>query len=93
MNAGWHNAVTMQLSQHVHTLPSPMHQLFELKPETPEAFRQMAMPLVFALPFLARLIQAMELLLPGRVPKPPSRTARTMAVWRALAESGANNAG
>jgi hypothetical protein len=28
----------------------------------------------------------MDLLLPGRLPRPPSRTARTMAVWRGMAE-------
>ncbi len=86
VNADWHNTVALQLAQHVHTLPTAMHQLFELQPDTPEALRQMAMPLLIALPLLARLITAMEQLIPGRVPKPPSRTARTMAVWRAVAE-------
>ena len=93
VDAGWHKAVTMQLSQHVHTLPFSVHQLFQFPAGTPEALRLMAMPLLFALPFVVRAIQAMDLLTPGRVPKPPSRTARTMTVWRNLAEQGTRDLG
>lgn len=88
VDADWHNAVTMQLSQYVHTLPFSVHQLMQFQAGTPEALRLMALPLVYALPFLARVIHGMDLLLPGRAPKPPSRTARTMAAWRTLAEQG-----
>jgi hypothetical protein len=88
VDADWHNAVTMQLSQYVHTLPFSVHQLMQFQAGTPEALRLMALPLVFALPFLARVIHGMELLLPGRILKPPSRTARTMAAWRELAAQG-----
>lgn len=86
VNADWHKSVNLQLSQHVLTLPYSVHQLLQFQAETPAAVRLMAMPLLFALPFLARTIQAMDLLLPGRLPRPPSRTARTMAVWRGMAE-------
>ena len=85
----WHNAITMQLSQYAHTLPSTAQQLAYLPPGSPDALRLMAMPLVHALPFLARVIQAMDRLMQGRAPEPPSRTARTMALWRAMAEGGA----
>ena len=88
VNADWHEAITMQLSQHVHTLPFSVHQLMQFQAGTPEALRLMAQPLVFALPFLARVIQAMDALMPERVLRPPSRTARTMLVWRAFAEQG-----
>ncbi|KQV61143.1 hypothetical protein ASC95_07015 [Pelomonas sp. Root1217] len=93
VDAGWHKAVTMQLSQHVHTLPFSVHQLFQFPVGTAEALRLMAMPLLFALPFVVRAIQAMDLLTPGRVPKPPSRTARTMTAWRMLAEQGTRDIG
>jgi hypothetical protein len=63
VNADWHKAVTMQLSQHVHTLPYSVHQLLHFQAGSPEALRLMA----------------------GRSPRPPSRTARTMAVWREVA--------
>lgn len=88
VDADWHEAVTMQLSQHVHTLPFSVHQLMQFQAGTPEALRLMAQPLLFALPFLARTLLAVDLLVPGRAPVPPSRTARTMALWRAVAERG-----
>ncbi|MBI3348628.1 MAG: hypothetical protein HY020_15650 [Burkholderiales bacterium] len=88
VDADWHDAVTMQLSQHVHTLPFSVHQLFHSQAGTPEALQLMAQPLVFALPFLVRVIQAMDALMPGRPTAPPSRTARTMVLWRAIAERG-----
>jgi hypothetical protein len=88
VDADWHKAVTLQLSQHVLTLPFSVHQLLQVQAGTPEALRLMALPLVFALPFLVRVIHRLELLLPGRMPKPPSRTARTMAAWRDLAAQG-----
>ncbi|MGQ3053149.1 MAG: hypothetical protein ACT6S0_15335 [Roseateles sp.] len=88
VDADWHEAITMQLSQHVHTLPFSVHQLRKFQAGTPEALRLMAQPLVFALPFLARVIHGMEVLMPGRAPKPPSRTARTIAAWRLLADRG-----
>lgn len=86
VNADWHKAVRLQLDQHLLTLPFSVQQF---RPGTPEGLRLLALPLVFALPFLSRAIQAMDLLLPGRVSKPPSRTARTMAWWRSVAEAGA----
>jgi hypothetical protein len=85
VNADWHNAVTLQLAQQVHTLPSSVQMPLEVQPGTAEALRLMMLPLLFALPFLARVAQATALLMPGRAPEPPSRTARTMAWWRALA--------
>jgi hypothetical protein len=85
VDAGWHKAVTMQLSQHVLTLPYSVHHQAQFQAGTPQALRLLAMPLLFALPFLARAIHALEQLTPGRLPKPPSRTARTMAAWRAAA--------
>lgn len=86
----WHHALTLQLSQHAQTLPFSVHQLFQSRAGSPQALRLMALPLVFALPFLARAIHGMDLLLPGRIPKPPSRTARTMQLWRQLAAQAPN---
>jgi hypothetical protein len=86
VDADWHSAVTGQLAQYVHTLPSTVRQLASFKVETPEALRVVAMPLVFALPFLVRTTQAVVKLMQGKVPEPPSRTARTMALWRGVAQ-------
>ena len=88
----WHNAVTMQLSQYTHTLPTSV-LLFDARPGTAEALRLMALPLVLTLPLLVRVTQAVTALAPERAPEPPSRTARTMALWRGFAEPGAKGHG
>lgn len=86
VDADWHHAVAAQLAQYVHTLPSTVRQMSSLRVETPEALRVVAMPLLFALPFVVRATQAVVRLRQGQLREPPSRTARTMALWRALAE-------
>lgn len=88
VDAGWHKAAMLELSQQVLTLPFSVHQMRQFDAGTPEALRAVAMPLVLTLPFLARATLAVDLLAPGRLPKPPSRTARTMAAWRQLAAQG-----
>lgn len=88
IDADWHKAINLQLTQHVLTLPYSVRQLFEVHPGSAMAVRLMAMPMVSALPLLARVIQGMDLLVPGRAPRPPSRTARTMALWRSMADAG-----
>lgn len=86
VNLEWHSTVTMQLSQYAHTLPSSIQQLLRFQPGTPDALRLLALPLVISLPFLVRVTQATTALSQRRVPEPPSRTARTMALWRTMAE-------
>jgi hypothetical protein len=87
----WHHAVTMQLAQYAHTLPTAV-LLQGHEPDSAETLRLMALPALLALPFLVRVTQAMATLIPERTPEPPSRTARTMAVWRQFAETGARGA-
>jgi hypothetical protein len=89
VNADWHNAVTLQLAQQVHTLPSSAQLPVDVQPATTEALRLMVLPLLFALPFLARVTLSTAQLIPERAPEPPSRTARTMAAWRSVAEQAA----
>lgn len=93
VNADWHKAVTLQLSQHVHTLPFSVQQLSQLPASAPQALGLLALPLVFALPFLARTTLAVDRLIPSRAPAPPSRTARTMALWSAIAGQGMKGIG
>lgn len=88
VNADWYGDVTLRLSQYVHTLPSSVRELERLDPDTPEALNLMAMPLLATLPFLARTTLGMTQLMLGKAPSPPSRTGRTMQLWRTLAERG-----
>jgi hypothetical protein len=88
IDADWYQAVTARLSQYAHTLASTLAELSRLQTESPQALRLMALPLLAALPFLARATEAVARLAPGRLPAPPSRTARTMQVWRQVARAG-----
>lgn len=85
VNAQWHHAVTLQLSQYAHTLPTSV-LLPDTVPGTRDALRLTALPLLLTLPFLVRITQTVAALIPERAPEPPSRTARTMALWRGFAE-------
>lgn len=88
VDAGWHKSITLQLAQHAHTLPFSVQGHLAAPGGNADAPRLMALPLVFSLPFLVRVIQALDTLRPGRLPRPPSRTARTMQAWRELAGRG-----
>jgi hypothetical protein len=84
----YYNAVTMQLSQYVHTLPYAVHQLFAFEAGTPDAIALMAMPLQYVLPYLANTTEQMRSLFPSKSPQPPSRVAQKMALWSNLAKQG-----
>lgn len=88
INHEYYNAVTMQLSQHVHSLPFSIHQLFAFKAGSQAALHLMSMPARFALPFLARVTEGMAALLPGKTPPPPKEVAKSMAIWRGILKKG-----
>ncbi|CAN5432850.1 hypothetical protein BH11PSE9_BH11PSE9_22150 [soil metagenome] len=84
-------AVTMQLSQHVHTYPFSVRQLFAFRAGALESLRLMALPVQYTIPFLTRMTEGMRDHFPGFIPEPPSRTARAMAVWREISTAGIKN--
>lgn len=89
IDADWHHVITLQLSQHVHTLPFSVHQLASFPVGTPDSLRLLAQPIAFALPFLARAVHAVVPLMAAHPPEPPSRTARTMQAWRQIGQRAA----
>lgn len=88
----YYNAITMQLSQHVHSSPYSVHQLFEFKAGSQAALHLMSMPSQFTLPFLSRVTQGISELMPRTTPMPPSRTAQSMELWRRISEKGLKDA-
>lgn len=84
----YYSAITMQLSQYVHTLPYAVHQLFAFKAGEPKAIALMAMPLQCVLPFLANTTDHMRKIFPSKAPEPPSRVEQKMALWSGLARQG-----
>jgi hypothetical protein len=87
IDADWHHVITLQLSQHVHTLPFSVHQLATFPVGSPDGLRLMTQPIAFALPFLARAVHGVVPLMTAHPPEPPSRTARTMQAWRRVGQS------
>ncbi|PTT91378.1 hypothetical protein DBR42_03905 [Pelomonas sp. HMWF004] len=73
----YYTAVTMQLSQYVHTYPFSVRQLFAFKAGTLESLRLMALPMQYTIPFLARIIEGMREQFPGLTPEAPSPMHRT----------------
>jgi hypothetical protein len=92
VNHDFYVAVTMQLSQYVHTFPISVHQLFNFRAGSLESLRLMALPLQFALPFLARTIEGMHIIFSGKTPEAPSRTLRTMELWQIVSKQGTKSA-
>lgn len=86
VDAVWHKAAILQLSQHTQTLPFSVNQLLQFDAGSPETLRLLAQPITFALPMLVRVTQAASQM-SGHAPTPPSRTARTMQAWRTVAEA------
>ena len=92
INFDYYNAVTMQLSQYVHTLPYSVHQLFAFKAGSPEGLHLMSLPIQYTLAFLSRSIQGLVELFPDHIPAPKPAVQRLIAVWSAFVERGAKSA-
>jgi hypothetical protein len=88
VNFDYYNAVTMQLSQYVHTLPFAVHQLFGFRAGTEDALGLMSLPLQYSMAFLARVTAQMRDLFPGVAPAAPSRTARAIDLWIGISHRG-----
>lgn len=88
----YYNAVTMHLSQYVHTLPFAVHQLFAFKAGTPEALQLMSLPMQYALPFLSRAVQGIKSMFRLVAPEPSSIVHDSIAVWSGLLETGVRRA-
>ena len=81
-------AVTMQLSQYVHTYPFSVRQLFAFKAGELDSLRLMALPVQFTIPFITRIAEGIRQQFPGQTPEPPSRTAQAMLLWRSISTTG-----
>lgn len=92
INFDYYNAVTMQLSQYVHTLPFSIHQLFNFRAGSADALALMSLPGQYTLPFLSKAIQGVRELFPQSTPDPPSRVAKKMALATLLAAKGVKSA-
>ena len=88
INYDYYNAVTMQLSQYVHTLPFAIHQLFNFKASSPEALHLMSLPIQYAVAFLSRAVEGMRLLFPEATSRSAPSVEQSIAVWSGVVERG-----
>ncbi len=88
VNYDYYRVITMQLSQYVHTHPFAIHQLYGFRAGNTDELALMSLPLRYAMAFLVHVTDEMKRLVPGRAPSPPSRTEKTMALWRSIYANG-----
>ena len=92
INHDYYTAVTMQLSQFVHTFPFAVHQLFGFKAGSPEALQLMGLPMQYAMAFLSKSLFDLEKLFPGELPQPEPDTSRKMGLWCILLKRSTKSA-
>lgn len=88
INFDYYKAVTMHLSQYVHTLPFALHQLFLFRAGSDEVLPLMSLPLEYVLPFLGRVTTEMRTLVLHQTPDAAAETARAMEIRDAVYRKG-----
>jgi hypothetical protein len=78
----------MHLSQHVHTLPFSVDQLFQFKAGDPECLRLMSVAVEYAIGFLAKSLIGMIELFSPRVPSLTSDLGQALGIWEKLLAKG-----
>jgi hypothetical protein len=84
----YYRALQMQLSQHVHTFPLSVHQLFNFRTDDPECLRLMSMPLNYSSAFVSKALTGMRDLFAPDTPKFPSELENVIAVWEGILSHG-----
>lgn len=87
----YHTVVAMHLSQHVHTLPFSVDQLFQFQAGDPECLRLMSVAVEYAIGFLAKSLVGMIDVFSPRVPSVTSDLRQALDTWEALLAMGVKN--
>ena len=88
INHQYHTSATMWLSQYVHTFPMSLHQLNEFRAGTDEAVRLSALPIQYALGFLAKAITKMAGKFHEANVEPATRDNDLFSMWCSVVENG-----
>lgn len=88
VNHDYHTIATMTLSQHVHTFPMSVHQLFEFKAGAPEALHMSSIPIQYTNGFLARAIGRMVESFPGGAMPLTTQEDAVLTMWRCIVQDG-----
>ncbi len=88
INSNYFTAALMHLSSHVHAHPFSLHQLFDFKAGTPEAYGLMKIAGQYACGFLAVSVREMSNLFSPRAPDPPACVQATLELWWDILRQG-----
>ena len=88
VNHDYHNAVTMYLSQYVHTLPFALSHLVLTHAGDAGALQLVAMPLQYSMSFLSKTIVGIGSLWPDTQLEMSGELQRAIGSWCLLAEQG-----
>ena len=88
VNADYFTAALMNLSSHVHTHPFSLHQLFDFKAGTPEAYGLMKVSGQYACGFLSASVRDISNLFYPRLPETPANVQDTLDIWCGVLETG-----
>ena len=84
------NAVLMHLSSHVHTHPFSLHQLFDFKAGTPEAYSLVKVGGQYACGFLCAAVRDLSRLFAPRIPEMPKNVQEALELWGGVLKKGVN---
>ena len=78
----------MFLSSHVHTLPFSIQQLVDFKAGDKNSLQLISLPIQYAVGFLAKGIQGMEVIFDNRLPDKNKETADLCTIWSGILNDG-----
>lgn len=93
INHEYYIAATMWLSQYVHTFPLSLHQLMHFRAGEPDALHVSAMPLQYAMPFLAKAVEGMVAIWPEGEVELTEEVERILRSWLVIAKNGVRYGG
>jgi len=93
INHDYYNSCIMFLSSHVHTLPFSIQQLVEFRAGDKNSLQLISLPIQYAVGFLAKGIQGMEVIFDQRLPEKNKETADLCTIWSGILSDGITNIG
>lgn len=84
----YYTSSIMFLSAHVHTLPFSIQQLIEFKAGDINSLQLMSLPIQYAIGFLAKGIEGMEIVFGSKLPEKDKEVANSCIVWCEILSNG-----
>lgn len=88
INHDYYTSCTMFLSSHVHTFPFSIQQLIGFKAGDMDSLQLISLPIQYAIAFLAKSIEGMEVVFGNDLPKKTKELNETCIIWCDILKSG-----